>query len=803
MPMNIVIYCTSCWGLAYCIKHLINFLFNNSINSEAFHSLQIILCKLLAKNRMSEKICSTVNKIGHQSSCPICLDNLSTPKTLFCLHTFCQQCLESLPLDPKHNLSCPTCQSPCELPSGGVAGLPTAFFVENVTEVQNLLRKVVDSDAVTCGSCRACEASSYCKQCNAFTCTKCSELIHNQVDPFRDHVIVEINDMYRAANGVFNSDIVQCSSHDLPLELYCNRCQQLVCTRCCLGAHRTHEYCCISDVYTDSRQMMETSMRLVEDNIPVMSAAVDTLCQSKTAIVDQRDRVKAEINDSVSELINNLIVYRSELAKTVDFVATQKLKTIDHQITEAKSTLSSMKDCCSCMKEVLTKGTPQQVLSNKQHMVSQSSNLLDVCLTDAFKPLEQPDIDLVKDVSNTKELIGSINYHLNLIPHRFSVSYNHLPLVGRESTVTMTLLAPDGSTIPPPTSSIQCWVVPPNSQCSMECRLVESGLGRYQLMFTPFVRGDHRICVTVRGNEVIGNNATVPVSIVPEMRGMPVNVIDDLDSPWGIDVTGMNQIFVSEWTSACSLITYHDDLKKQRPIGDCISKGTTQSHVQSGVFSHPSGVCATNRNTFIVSDTGNNRIQEMTTDGKCVKCVGSRGTGPLQFQYPRGIAIDKRTQQIYVADDENHRVQVLNPDFSFVRAFGSFGSGCGQFNRPRDIAFDSCGNCFITDIDNHRIQKFSPQGQCLKVIGSCGSKPGELNLPLGITIDDKDNLYVSESGNKRVSVFTGNGDFVCCFNGWGGKNCTDQLLSDPREIAFDNRGYLYVCDWGKDCVMVF
>lgn len=748
---------------------------------------------------MSEKICSTVNKIGDQSSCPICRGNFSTPKTLFCLHTFCQQCLEGLPLDPKHNLSCPTCQSPCEVPSGGVASLPTAFFVENITEVQNLLKKVVNSDSVSCSSCGSCDASSYCKQCNAFTCIKCTELVHNRVDPFRDHVIVEINDMYSAASGVFNSDVVQCSSHDQPLELYCNTCQQLVCTQCCLRVHRRHEYCYVSDVYTDSRQMLESSLCLVGENIPTMSSAVATLCQRRNDIVDQRDRVKAEIDSTVSELINHLNEYRNKLVKTVDFVSTQKLKTIHQQIIEAKSTLSSLEDCYSCMKEVLTKGTPQQVLSNKQHMVSHSNSLLDVCFTDAFTPLEEPDIDLVKDLSNATEIIGSIKYHLNLIPHRFTVNYQHLPLVGRESTVSVVLSAADGSPIPPLSSSMQCWVIPPNSQRYMECRLIESGLGHYKIMFTPFVRGDHLIRIIVRGNEIIGNNPTIPVSIVPEMRGMPVNVIDELDKPWGIDVTDKNQIFVTEWNSACSLITYHDDLRKQRSIGEG-ERGAAQS---PGQFNHPSGVCATNRNSFIVSDTGNNRIQEVTPDGKCVKCVGSRGTGKLQFQHPRGIAINKHTQQIYIADDENHRVQVLNSDFTFDRMFGCFGSGRGQFNRPRDITFDSHGNCFVTDIDNHRIQKFSPQGECLKVFGCYGSKPGELNLPVGITMDDNDHLYVSESGNKRISVFTSNGDFVCCFNGWGGKQCTDQLLSDPREIAFDNKGYLYVCDWGKGCVMVF
>lgn len=748
---------------------------------------------------MSERICNTVNKIGEQLNCPMCLENFSTPKTLFCLHTFCQPCLERLPLDPKRNLSCPTCQSPCELPSAGVSGLPTAFFVENLTEVQDLLRRVVGCDPVLCYNCGTCNASSYCKQCGVFMCTQCTGMMHSGSKD-SSHVIVDMNEIANAANSVFDSDVVLCSSHDRPLENYCNTCQQLVCSQCCLRVHASHSYGHISDIFAESCHVLETRLLLVEQHIPQVTKAVADLTQRKVDIIKSSSRVKEEICGSVSRTINLLNQYQSKLTATVDSAMKQKLEVINRQLNEAMTTLSSLEDCHSYMKDALKRGTPQQILANKQQMVSHSGSVLQACDPSAFTPSEESDFELIKNTINNKNeilenQIGYLSYHLNIPPHRVALRYEHIPLVGRESTVTLSFTSTTDTPLPLSPSLIHCSITPPSGGTCIKCTLNESSTPEhYQLTFTPFIRGDHFVRVCFKGIEVAGCPLIVPVSILPEMRGMPVHVIEDLDKPWGVDVTNNGGVVVSEWASGCALITLHDDLKKQRNLGGC-------GH-QLGQFDCPSGICLTDRNTILVSDTGNNRIQEITKDGKFVACIGNRGKGPLEFQYPRGIAINKKTRQIYVADDENHRIQVLNQDLTFAYSFGTYGAKLGQFNRPRDIAFDSNGNCYITDVDNHRVQKVSPEGISLCAFGKRGSKRGQLNLPVGITIDDHDCVYVTESGNQRVSVFSTNGDFVCCFNGWGGRG-GEQVLWDPREIAIDSKGHLYVCDWGKGAVMVF
>jgi len=47
--------------------------------------------------------------------------------------------------------------------------------------------------------------------------------------------------------------------------------------------------------------------------------------------------------------------------------------------------------------------------------------------------------------------------------------------------------------------------------------------------------------------------------------------------------------------------------------------------------------------------------------------------------------------------------------YSFVKKWGSEGSGDGQFKKPEDIAIDSkTENVYVTDTKNSRIQVFAP-----------------------------------------------------------------------------------------------
>ena len=175
--------------------------------------------------------------------------------------------------------------------------------------------------------------------------------------------------------------------------------------------------------------------------------------------------------------------------------------------------------------------------------------------------------------------------------------------------------------------------------------------------------------------------------------------------------------------------------------------------------------------------------------------MGTGGTGLLQFKDPRDIAINTRNNKVYVADCCNHRIQVLNSDLTFSTTFGKQGEGKGQFNYPSGITCDSAGNVYVADSRNHRVQVFTAEGKFLRMFGKWGTGRGELRYPVGIALDPSSkHVYISESDNHRISVFTCEGQFVTSFG-------ADVVGFEPLELAVDNYGVVYVCDFHqRPCV---
>jgi DNA-binding beta-propeller fold protein YncE len=185
---------------------------------------------------------------------------------------------------------------------------------------------------------------------------------------------------------------------------------------------------------------------------------------------------------------------------------------------------------------------------------------------------------------------------------------------------------------------------------------------------------------------------------------------------------------------------------------------------------------------------------------------GTGGPAPGQFNIPDGVAVDS-AGTMYVADRLNNRIQTFTSSGRFLDAWGGPpGAADRQFNAPYGVAVDGLGHVYVADTQNNRIQKLSSTGRFLAKWGhnggdgTPGTGNGEFTDPRGVAVDDAGNVYVADHGNNRLQKFSPTGRFLARWGANGGDGTAgsgDGEFRIPRGIAVDHAGHVYVADKGN------
>ncbi|MGE5277262.1 MAG: flippase activity-associated protein Agl23 [Acidobacteriota bacterium] len=78
-----------------------------------------------------------------------------------------------------------------------------------------------------------------------------------------------------------------------------------------------------------------------------------------------------------------------------------------------------------------------------------------------------------------------------------------------------------------------------------------------------------------------------------------------------------------------------------------------------------------------------------------------------------------------------------------------------------------------------------------RTFGSAGSGDGQFAEPRGLAVDGRGNLYVADTKNSRIEVFDSDGKFLRAF---GRKGAGEGELNEPCGVAVDSEGQVWVAD---------
>jgi len=249
-------------------------------------------------------------------------------------------------------------------------------------------------------------------------------------------------------------------------------------------------------------------------------------------------------------------------------------------------------------------------------------------------------------------------------------------------------------------------------------------------------------------------------------------------------------------------------------------------------LSCPYGIAVDSAGNLYIADSCNNRIRQVSTAGTITTIAGNgnccySGDGGLatsaQLNYPQAVAVDA-SGNLYIADTNDNRIRKVSTEgiITTVAGNGSQGySGDGgpavsaQLRSPNSAAVDSAGNIYVADQGNNRVRRIDSSGIITTVAGNgqcCFGGDGgpAVNANVGglggVAVDAAGNIYLSVGSGatvRRVStggiIQTIGSDTAYGYSGDGGP-ATGAQLANPRGMAIDSQGRIYVADANENAV---
>ena len=244
-------------------------------------------------------------------------------------------------------------------------------------------------------------------------------------------------------------------------------------------------------------------------------------------------------------------------------------------------------------------------------------------------------------------------------------------------------------------------------------------------------------------------------------------------------------------------------------------------------FWFPRGIAVDASGTLYVSDTGNDLIRKVTSEGEVTTLAGiprqpndlggPPNDGPARaarFHSPIGIAVDS-AGTVYVAENGRRTIRKISVDGMVSTLAGSDSlpigaiDGVGQnarFDDLRALSVDSAGNLFVADYMS-TLRKVSRAGVVTTLAGAddeIGSNDGagvtaRFNGVKGIALGADGTLFVTDAGNATLRALSPDGVVTTIAGQVAQRDSVDGVggfarFRAPYWVTTDAAGNLWIAD---------
>ena len=700
-----------------------------------------------------------LNNLHEELSCSVCMTTFTDPKQLPCLHSFCLHCLEEILRTSGRRgiIACPECRRESRVPSSGsLKDLPTNFRINSLLDV--LAIKESNTTEVKCGNCdKKSSHSFYCFQCCAFWCDVCI-IAHNTIRPNKDHRVLAIKDFQDQdiEDVLKRPAFCKTPGHDKrQLEFFCKNCVQPICHSCAATIHGDgHAKILLEEAANERRAEAKSMIDSQKKMAQQMRNKIFQIDQHRAKIEGKAANVKKSVEQFAENISAIIMRKKLEIMNEVENQERQSLQQLGIQRNAIEQQAQKIETGITKTETLLKQNTSTEI-AQLDH-----STLKTIFQEEIRSEEEQVDCDLEglrrfifveNETFQEKAIAEGIGSFKTFLPRTRAQQSDaegegiNEAVVGLEAQFVLTTRNVKREQC---YDERDCVTVEFRNQrgqaCTTKARVHNNKDGSYNIIYFAKETGECRVSAKVNEEHVQG-------------------------SPFVVQI-------------------------KHREFQPVYSFGKEGS--AAGMLRNPWGVAVNERDEIAVTDNGNNRVQLFSSDGTCFRLFGRRGHKQKEFDFPTGVALDGKNENIFVMDCMNHRVQLFSERGEFLDHFGERGTDLDhQLERPRDLSLDSDGNFIVADYGNKQIKIFSPCGQFLRKIGEKGSFEEPWHC-----IQYENLFIVSDSKDNSIKVFSREGQFLYKF---GKKGEGDGEFKEPRSLSVNKAGHLMVCDKLNHRVQVF
>ena len=654
----------------------------------------------------------------------------------------------------KQKMECPTCQRSITIPEGGVNAIPQNLHLGFEVEVAGYMSKIGSGGEKSCDACDGDKGPAvvFCCTCRQFLCTFCHEY-HQYNKILRHHQMVGLDQKsVRLLPSIMTPTEHLCSQphHDKKkLKFFCETCQCLVCRGCTLVLHKDHriaEVCNIAKVHRDG---MREVLVCAQEMASKLTSAIGANDKKAEQVETSRDNATLLINQIFEQLHQAIEERKKTLLSEMEAISLSKTTALSLQ----KEQLVKIQDEIGRYTEM----TSHILLTHTDHEVVALGDLLPTELKTTLKkvggvsltPSQSSDIHVTLQTDSLMKELSIFGHVMTSSPSPSQSTWSSKSAARMDTvySVKVETKSSEGERYPYGGLQVKAELRPKSHDGAVVPGKVRShGDGTYTITLTPEASGPHQLLITMDGEHVQGSPHDLDVRPNYSTLCNPQQVISCSGGAYGIAIHDSGDIYVAsgdDWFGDGIIHVYDQDGHEKRTIG---SGGSGD-----GQFSGPCGI-SIKGDVMYVAETGNYRIQKLTTGGEFLGKFGQLGSGQRQFNEPISVIVDQSDRMI-VADNGNHRVVILDQNGSWLLTINGDVSGAQGFKNPWGLALDPQGNIHVAAYGSNTIKVFTPEGTYVRSYG-------DVKGPSGIAIDEEGYNLVCENSGNCLSIFDPQGNKI-------------------------------------------